>query len=282
MCKAVDDDSADVQFTRQAECPPTCSFQCSTPTVLRFAISCSTRGWYAMRRLFYHGWSQEAWNSWNGHFKQQQKTRTETQLRKASLPFMVWAAQRRLLAEPCIIHENVEGFDPAVLVQLLGDMYLIFSVFCELMRLGIPCRRKRRITILVHKHRARATVPWDYKCIELCERHCALTFNNFKLSRRDEFHKQLNWASIRDDLAKDSEYKDDEDVKDFTFVENLTCTELLTFASVPSQMAEDVLHARPRCHGCSQLLFSDRFAMSDKITGSIHVLRLLESLVDAP
>ena len=149
------------------------------------------------------------WEQLERSLQAKKQTRTETQLHKASLPFMVWAAQWRLLAEPCIIQENVEGFDPAVLVQLLGDMYLIFSVLCELMRLGIPCRRKRRITILVHKHRARATVPWDYKCIELCERHCALTFKNFMLSRQDEFQNQLNWAGVyKRDLAKDSEYKD--------------------------------------------------------------------------
>ena len=186
---------------------------------------------------------------------------------------MVWAAQRRLLAEPCIIHENVEGFDPAVLVQLLGDMYLIFSVFCELMRLVIPCRRKRRIAILVHKHMARATIPWDYKCIELCELHCALTFNNFMLSRQDEFQNQLNWASTRDALAKDSEYKDDEDVKVFIFVENLTCTELLDLrvyrrkwpktcfmlgqdaTAVPNHSSRTVLQCRTKSQG--PFMFSD-------------------------
>ena len=58
---------------------------------------------------------------------------------------------RRLIQEAILLHENAEQFDPRVLTEWLGDIYIVMSVMIYLDALGVPCRRPRRVTLLVHK-----------------------------------------------------------------------------------------------------------------------------------
>eukprot|EP00959_Pyramimonas_sp_CCMP1952_P046943 980079-Pyramimonas_sp.AAC.1 len=64
---------------------------------------------------------------------------------------MTWVAMRWELEEPIFINENVKAFPPDKIFCALSKKYAIFSVVCDLSKMGWPQRRERRIAIGVHK-----------------------------------------------------------------------------------------------------------------------------------
>ena len=100
--------------------------------------------------------------------------------------FFVWIAQRRLLKEPYVLHENVEQFPPQFLVDLLGDLYLLppkGSVVFAGHDLGNAYVRKRWWTFLILKtelvwHPAPCVVPAWQDFLFLYKRDCAFQWTD--------------------------------------------------------------------------------------------------------
>ena len=67
--------------------------------------------------------------------------------------FAAWVGLRRLLEEPQVIHENVTRFDAEILEQTLGDKYTVATAELDSPNFGMPVRRDRRYTVLLHKQK---------------------------------------------------------------------------------------------------------------------------------
>lgn len=78
------------------------------------------------------------------------------------LPTLVWASLCLNLEHHIILHENVDSFPVELLEFLFACAYIITSCVVDLVSLGFPCRRRRRITILIHKTMLRMpSVQWS-------------------------------------------------------------------------------------------------------------------------
>lgn len=120
---------------------------------------------------------------------------------KSMLALMTWLALRLLLQEEVVIHENVIGFPPAILVTMLGHIYHVFPLELGPNILGHPVCRARRITILVHKSSVALVAngsPWADMAI-LCSRRLKPTFSwrAYFLASQDELKGELQWAEGR-------------------------------------------------------------------------------------
>eukprot|EP00959_Pyramimonas_sp_CCMP1952_P317225 6639433-Pyramimonas_sp.AAC.1 len=62
-----------------------------------------------------------------------------------------WAAIRIVMEEPFIIVENSKRFDRAILDMIFGDAYVVESMVLDAVARGLPQRRERRWTVMVHK-----------------------------------------------------------------------------------------------------------------------------------
>ena len=68
-----------------------------------------------------------------------------------TLPFAVWIYQCAAVQPDLLVHECTENFEHMVLKEIMGKDYDMTSfVFCPT-HIGIPSRRKRRYTILLHR-----------------------------------------------------------------------------------------------------------------------------------
>lgn len=65
--------------------------------------------------------------------------------------FWIWAALRRHLQEPLVLHENVESFGTDLLADALGDLYYIVRTHDDICNLGWAGYRVRQIVILMLK-----------------------------------------------------------------------------------------------------------------------------------
>ena len=113
------------------------------------------------------------------------------------LAFMVWVGLRLLIQEPVVFHENVPSFPEAVLQGLLGHVYHVQSCVVNLVKLGQPVRRVRRLTALIH--RTKVLMPllsWPEVPI-LCERECRITFKELLLASDEEVESEFQWAAAR-------------------------------------------------------------------------------------
>lgn len=70
------------------------------------------------------------------------------------LPFLAWVAQRLLLQEPLILHENSPRFQVQLLHRFLGHLYHIDDTNVESLKYGGAVRRERKLTRMVHKFEA--------------------------------------------------------------------------------------------------------------------------------
>ena len=61
------------------------------------------------------------------------------------------------IQEPLCVHENVPAFCVDILSKYLGKLYAVQTLVVDGADLENPCRRLRRLTVLVHKQYA--TVP---------------------------------------------------------------------------------------------------------------------------
>ena len=166
----------------------------------------------------------------------------------SALPFYAWAALRYLVQDLVIVHENVPSFDPSLLEYLLGSVYVVCSLIIDLVQLGFPCRRKRRITILIHRQCVADTIsPWTDSLVARCHRRLNLCFRSLLISTQEEQQAELDWAQTRKDLVgNDKKIKDALDVQASPFVQALTTWEL-----------QNLRHSRRRYPRCAYMLGQD-------------------------
>ena len=84
------------------------------------------------------------------------------------------------------------------LIEILSELYVIESVILDLLELGWPCRRRRRISLLFHKRHVVVRVQkWSEELVRSCCRTLAITFAEFLLSGPAEHEAELQWAESR-------------------------------------------------------------------------------------
>ncbi len=117
--------------------------------------------------------------------------------------FIAWAAQRLRVEEEFILHENVEPFPPEMLLELLGDKYLMIgsAVICA-SKCGNAYDRRRRFTWLVNKKScvfpaAKTVVPsWsDFPLLYF--RECCFSWKAYFNASEDDIENELQWARSR-------------------------------------------------------------------------------------
>ena len=175
------------------------------------------------------------------------------------LPTLVWAALCRQLGHHIIIHENVESFPVSMLEFMFQDLYMIMTAILNLVALGFPCRRRRRITIMIHKKVVRLpTAFWSDAWIQRYHRQLAISFRKFLFATSQELEKELAWARKRTNLGKDSDkYTNAPDIQRSRFVQVLTLWEI-----------ENLRKYRKRWPGCAYMLGQDAIkapARSDRL-----------------
>ena len=141
------------------------------------------------------GTSCVAWSSFGTHAQASGPT---------VLSFMVWILMRRRLQEPAVLHENVPDFEPELLVDLLGDLYIVSSCVVSAAGLGQLAERQRRFTWLLHKKlllpRVARLVPWDSAFVERFLRSLETTWRVlFELATEQEIAEEVQWAAKRKD-----------------------------------------------------------------------------------
>ena len=149
----------------------------------------------------------------------------------------VWCVMRTFVQEAIIVHENVCDFQASFLFALLGSLYVIQSLQVELTAHGFPIRRRRRLTLLVHRRLITAQLTriqrWSCDFIALFKRVCRISYHQFLLASESELARELHWAQTRPlrggpPLAKSiKRFANAVDVLGHRFVEALNESELL-------------------------------------------------------
>ena len=101
------------------------------------------------------------------------------------------------LKEEIIIHENVVGFPVDLLSDYLNCFYIIFTFIMSLHKMGWPGRRARRVTLLIHKRKVKARIPWSPELVRCCERNCTICFRPFLLAGNSEVDDERAWSMRR-------------------------------------------------------------------------------------
>ena len=120
---------------------------------------------------------------------------------KSVLAMLVWFAQRRLLQEDVIYHENVPDFPFSLLQQELGDMYIVRpedSVIVCASDCGQPYRRNRRLTIMFHKRLAVARLMWSWTDFaERARREVNCNYSIYFRADEEALAAELAWGKSR-------------------------------------------------------------------------------------
>ena len=122
------------------------------------------------------------------------------------LVYLAWCSQRRLLEEPWIVQENVEGFDTEHLRSMLGDKYEIVHCVLNPANFGWPVQRVRKYHVMRHRQKttpfsctfnlfAKLFVrdPFD----EIRELHPQPAWDVFLVATVAELQSELVWSSSR-------------------------------------------------------------------------------------
>lgn len=120
--------------------------------------------------------------------------------RKDFLAFLVWAAHRRLLEEPIIIHETVRHFDVGHLERCLGDRYAISTSLLNVAAYGPPSTRIRRITFVCHKDimvEPPAPLPSWEECAIMFKRDCETDWSVCQVASEKKLESEFAWAASR-------------------------------------------------------------------------------------
>ena len=134
---------------------------------------------------------------------------------------LAWIAQRALLQEEAIVHENVPNFMVALLQQTLGKYYVISSIVMDSAEFGIPNDRRRRITFLRHKRTLVANTCTLGDFVAMCRRGCEATWEMFLIASQAELEEELAWARNRPSSRSHSQ----ENTSGMHFVDALTQSE---------------------------------------------------------
>lgn len=121
----------------------------------------------------------------------------------AALHFLAWVSMRRCLEECWVLQENVEGFQPSVLEELLGDIYNISTIVVCPTMYGWPVSRRRRYTLLTHKKKA-LNLPLElreFMCLFQVQSNplptLAPSWDTFMVATLRELREELLWALRR-------------------------------------------------------------------------------------
>ena len=126
------------------------------------------------------------------------------------LATIIWMALREKLREPLCVHENVFGFNPELINAMLGHLYIVVSELLDVLNLGWPVSRLRRLTVLIRRDlMVDIIVPFDV-FLHSCRRMCRISFLSFVRALESEITSEVLWAESRTgSLSKVS----DEDLK---------------------------------------------------------------------
>ena len=130
------------------------------------------------------------------------------------LVYLAWCSQRRLLEEPWIVQENVEGFDTEHLRSMLGDKYEIVYCILNPSSFGWPVQRVRKYHVMRHRDK---TTP--FSCTfhlfsklfvrdpfdEIRELHPRPAWDVFLVATVPELQSELVWSSCRS-VSRSSSY----------------------------------------------------------------------------
>ena len=81
--------------------------------------------------------------------------------------FAVWAATRLAVGDHIIIHENAAAFDPSLLMDVFSHQYIVESCIVRATDRGLPARRDRRWSVMVHRELVRDKVLGGKYSVEL-------------------------------------------------------------------------------------------------------------------
>ncbi len=113
------------------------------------------------------------------------------------LATIAWLAQRLVILEPVVVHENVIGFDVGILIAALDGHYAVFTASMCFSALGWPVKRLRRITICIRKDLLQSvTYPWD-RYLSDCQRLCKSSRLEFARASQSDIDAFLEWARGR-------------------------------------------------------------------------------------
>eukprot|EP00438_Fugacium_kawagutii_P029199 Skav203080 [mRNA] locus=scaffold2182:149729:151098:+ [translate_table: standard] len=117
---------------------------------------------------------------------------------------MCWLCMRAMLQEAYLLHENVELFNPELLLACLGAWYDLESFVIDCSELGWPVARKRRFSILRHKvkslpfrHPSNIFMPMFKKAGLITHDPDEPTWSCFFAAALKEIHDEMVWASGR-------------------------------------------------------------------------------------
>ena len=121
-----------------------------------------------------------------------------------ALHFLLWVSMRLAAMDECILHENVQDFDPSLLRRYFGSDYVVKSVLMDASNLGFPVERVRRYTWCLRKDilSARMAIPgyldWDEAFYNMFLRELQITWKDFfGYATPEELEEQFVWAAGR-------------------------------------------------------------------------------------
>ena len=183
---------------------------------------------------------------------------------KSGLAMLTWAALMRQVEPSILWHENVPEFPDMVLQWLFGDMFIIMSLVVDLMSLGFPCRRRRRLSLLMSKKNVPLPSPrWDLNFVAKFYRNLTrITFRHFLLASQEEQDEELarmvkpkkNSSHNRTKLARsNATMMRSDDVRKHRFVQIMTEWEVRNLRSYRRQFP-----------GCAYMISQDAVAAPNR------------------
>ena len=152
----------------------------------------------------------------------------------SSLALMVWARMVLITSPSVVIHENVPEFEESILHWFFGDVFVITTCILDLCLLAFPCRRRRRISIMLRK----STIPlpsvsWSASFVKRFYRDLVINFTQFLLATAEEQQMLIDEAERTAQkrlgkegsaiLSRDSpDMRDDSDVNKSRFMQLLS------------------------------------------------------------
>ena len=116
-----------------------------------------------------------------------------------------------LFAEPIVIVEESDQFDPTILPRVMGDDYIVqWALICAT-QLGWPVRRRRFWAVAFHKAFVLTTYTSLSNVVRLLERmnQGNVSFHVFRDSSDEELKAELAWAVHRKDTGSGGMSVDD-------------------------------------------------------------------------